>query len=108
MKGGFYTKVLEVVKKIPSGRITTYGHIAGYVGNKRSARMVGWVLNKQKNNPEIPAHRVVNRKGLLTGKIHFQGINLMQELLENEGIEIKDNRVVDMEKYLWDPAEEIR
>ena len=82
----FYQKVLQIVKQIPPGKVTTYGHIAAYLGNKRSARMVGWVLNSQKHNRDIPAHRVVNRKGLLTGKIHFEGQNLMQELLESEGL----------------------
>ena len=99
----FYDKVIEVVKQIPYGKVTTYGLIAEYLGSKRSARMVGWVLNKQKGNLEIPAHRVVNRKGLLTGKMHFDGINLMQELLENEGIPIKNNQIVNLEKYLWKP-----
>jgi len=99
----FYNKVIEVVKQIPYGKVTTYGLIAEYLGSKRSARMVGWVLNKQKGNLEIPAHRVVNRKGLLTGKMHFDGINLMQELLENEGVIIKNNQIVDLEKYLWKP-----
>ena len=101
----FYNKVIEVVKQIPYGKVTTYGLIAEYLGSKRSARMVGWVLNKQKGNLEIPAHRVVNRKGLLTGKMHFDGINLMQELLENEGVIIKNNQIVDLEKYLWKPED---
>ena len=99
----FYDKVIEVVKQIPYGKVTTYGLIAEYLGSKRSARMVGWVLNKQKGKPEIPAHRVVNRKGMLTGKMYFDGINLMQELLENEGVIIKNNQILDLEKYLWKP-----
>ncbi len=99
----FYDKVIDVVKAIPYGKITTYGAIAAYLGNKRSSRMVGWVLNRQKNNSNIPAHRVVNRNGLLTGKFHFQGSNLMQELLENEGIEVKNNQIVKMERYFWNP-----
>jgi len=99
----FYDNVIKIVKQIPYGRVTTYGLIAEYLGNKGSARMVGWVLNKQKDNTDIPAHRVVNRKGLLTGKMHFDGINLMQELLESEGIPIKNNQIVDLEKYLWKP-----
>ena len=99
----FHQKVLQVVKQIPSGKVTTYGHIAAYLGSKRSARMVGWVLNSQKYNSDIPAHRVVNRKGLLTGKMHFEGQNLMQELLESEGIKIINNQVVDLNKYLWLP-----
>jgi len=99
----FYDKVLQVVKQIPYGKVTTYGLIAEYLGQKRSARMVGWVLNKQKANRDIPAHRVVNRKGLLTGKIHFEGQNLMQELLESEGIKVVNDQIVDLEKYLWEP-----
>ena len=101
----FHQKVLQIVKQIPSGKVTTYGHIAGYLGSKRSARMVGWVLNSQKYNHDIPAHRVVNRKGLLTGKMHFEGQNLMQELLESEGVKIVDNQVVDMDGCLWVPGE---
>jgi methylated-DNA-protein-cysteine methyltransferase-like protein len=100
---GFSNRVLQIVRKIPYGKVTTYGAIAEALGSKKSARMVGWVLNKQKNNKEIPAHRVVNRNGLLTGKIHFEGINLMQELLENEGIIIVANRVVEMDKHFWKP-----
>ncbi len=102
-KNNFYTEVLEIVKQIPYGKVTTYGRIAQYLGSKRGARMVGWVLNKQKGNIEIPAHRVVNRKGLLTGKMHFEGTDLMQNLLENEGIKIVDNQIVDLENYLWEP-----
>jgi methylated-DNA-protein-cysteine methyltransferase-like protein len=101
----FYDNVIKIVKQIPYGRVTTYGLIAEYLGHKGSARMVGWVLNNQKGNMDVPAHRVVNRKGLLTGKMHFDGINLMQELLEGEGIPIKNNQVVDLEKYLWQPEE---
>jgi len=105
MEASFSQKVLEIVKLIPPGKITTYGQIAAFLGNKRSARMVGWTLNKQKNNPEIPAHRVVNRKGFLTGKMHFEGITLMQDLLESEGVEVENNQVVNMEKYLWKPED---
>ncbi len=103
-KENFSEKVLQIVKKIPYGKVTTYGAIADVLGSKRSARMVGWVLNRQKGNKDIPAHRVVNRNGLLTGKIHFEGINLMQELLESEGITIANNRVVDMDKHFWKPS----
>ena len=99
----FHQKILQIVKRVPSGKVTTYGHIAAYLGSKRSARMVGWVLNSQKYNRDIPAHRVVNRKGLLTGKMYFEGANLMQELLESEGVKIVDNQVIDLEKYLWIP-----
>ncbi len=100
----FYHKVLQIVRQIPPGKITTYGAIAECLGNKRSARMVGWVLNSQKGNSDIPAHRVVNKQGLLTGKIHFEGVNLMQQLLENEGIEVTNDRIVNMEKYFWNPC----
>jgi len=102
-KTNFYQKVLQIVKQIPYGKVTTYGLIAEHIGSKGSARMVGWVLNKQKGNLDIPAHRVVNRKGLLTGKMHFEGINLMQDLLESEGVKIIDNQVVELDKFLWVP-----
>ena len=102
-KTNFYQKVLQIVKQIPYGKVTTYGLIAEHIGSKGSARMVGWVLNKQKGNLDIPAHRVVNRKGLLTGKMHFEGINLMQDLLESEGVKIVDNQVVELDKFLWVP-----
>ncbi len=101
----FYQKVLQIVAQIPYGKVTTYGLIAEHIGNKGSARMVGWVLNKQKGNPEIPAHRVVNRKGLLTGKMHFEGSNLMQDLLESEGAKVIDNQVIDMDGCLWVPKD---
>jgi methylated-DNA-protein-cysteine methyltransferase-like protein len=97
----FHQKVIEIVQQIPYGKVTTYGAVAEYLGSKRSARMVGWVLNNQKHNLDIPAHRVVNRKGLLTGKFHFQGVNLMQNLLISEGIEVVDDQIVNLEKYLW-------
>ncbi|GIM50896.1 MGMT family protein [Capnocytophaga stomatis] len=99
----FFEQVYEVVKKIPYGKVTTYGLIANYLGAKKSARTVGWALNASHGKEGIPAHRVVNRKGMLTGKFHFEGTNLMQQLLENEGIEVKDNQVVDFEKHLWIP-----
>ncbi len=101
----FYQKVLQIVAQIPYGKVTTYGLIAEHIGNKGSARMVGWVLNKQKGNPEIPAHRIVNRKGLLTGKMHFEGRNLMQDLLESEGVKVFDNQVIDLNEYLWVPKD---
>ena len=84
----FFDQVYAVVQMIPPGRVTSYGAIARYLGHPKSARMVGFAMNASHNRPEIPAHRVVNRKGLLTGKHHFQGINLMQQLLENEGIAV--------------------
>jgi len=103
----FFEKVYEVAKIIPFGRVTSYGAIATYLGAARSARMVGWAMNASHNNNEIPAHRVVNRKGLLTGKHHFDGTNLMQQLLENEGVIIKDNQIQNFDKLFWDPSKEL-
>jgi methylated-DNA-protein-cysteine methyltransferase-like protein len=101
----FFKNVYEVVCKIPKGRVTTYGAIAEYLGTKKSARMVGWALNKSRSDLQnIPAHRVVNRNGILTGKIHFGGINIMKELLENEGVKIKDDKVVEFDKIFWNPG----
>lgn len=99
----FFQKVYEVVKQIPYGKITTYGAIAKKIGAARSARMVGYALNASAMQEDVPAHRVVNRKGLLTGKHHFQGTNLMQQLLESEGIKIKDNTVQNFDDYFWEP-----
>ena len=104
---GFFEKVYQVAKLIPYGRVTSYGAIANYLGSPKSARMVGWAMNAAHNNHEIPAHRVVNRKGLLTGKHHFEGTNLMQQLLESEGIVIKENQIQDFEKLIWDPQKEL-
>ena len=100
--------VFAVAREIPEGRVTSYGAIANYLGTKSGARMVGWAMNASHNNEDIPAHRVVNRVGLLSGKHHFDGTNLMQQLLENEGIEVVDNQIVDFEKHFWDPAIELR
>ena len=102
----FFDKVYEVAKRIPYGRGTSYGAIAKYLGAARSARMVGWAMNNSLAK-DVPAHRVVNRVGVLTGKHHFDGTNVMQQLLENEGIPIKDNQIVDFQKYFWDPAQEL-
>lgn len=99
----FFQKVYEVVKQIPYGKVTTYGAIAKKIGAPKSARMVGYALNGSFNGEEIPAHRVVNRKGVLTGKHHFMGTNLMQQLLESEGVVIKENTVQDFERYFWEP-----
>lgn len=101
----FFEKVYAVAKQIPYGRVTSYGAIAKFLGAARSARMVGWAMNSSGKNGAIPAHRVVNRKGLLTGKHHFQGTNLMQQLLENEGIEIIDNKIVNFDQVFWDSFE---
>lgn len=101
----FFEKVYALVKQIPYGKVTTYGLIAQCLGAAKSARMVGWALNVSHGKTDIPAHRVVNRKGILTGKFHFEGSNLMQQLLESEGIEIKDNQIVNFEAHLWIPEE---
>lgn len=103
---GFFQKVYEVTKLIPYGRVTSYGSIAKYLGSSKSARMVGWALNGS-NKENVPAHRVVNRKGLLTGKHHFLGTNLMQQLLESEGVIVVENQVQDFEKLFWDPMKEL-
>ncbi len=101
----FFDRVYKVVKQIPYGKVTTYGMIAEFLGSKRSARMVGWALNSSKHNLEnIPAHRVVNRQGILTGKRHFGGHNTMKELLESEGVKIVNDNIADLEKYLWHPS----
>jgi len=104
----FFEKVYEVVRRIPYGKVTSYGAIANYLGSGRSARMVGWAMNSSHSKyPPVPAHRVVNRNGLLTGKFHFGGTATMQELLENEGIEVRDDKIVHFKKYFWDPAKEL-
>lgn len=103
VENNFFEKVYNVVRNIPYGQITTYGAIAKFLGSTGSARMVGWALNASHNRDDVPAHRVVNRNGQLSGKHHFQGTNLMQQLLESEGIVVKNNQVVDFQKYFWDP-----
>ncbi len=103
----FFDKVYDVARLIPFGRVTSYGAIATYLGAARSARMVGWAMNKTHNLEDIPAHRVVNKKGLLTGKHHFDGTNLMQQLLESEGVVVIENQIQDLEKVLWIPSEEL-
>jgi len=100
----FFEKVYKVARKIPYGRVTSYGAIAKYLGAARSARMVGWAMNASHYDDSVPAHRVVNRLGLLTGKHHFDGTNLMQQLLESEGVIIKDAKIVDFEDVFWDPS----
>ncbi len=103
----FFEQVYEVVRQIPYGRVTSYGAIARYLGTTRGARMVGWAMNNVPDREDVPAHRVVNRMGLLTGKHHFGGTNLMQQLLENEGLVIIEDRVQEFEKYFWDPLKEL-
>ena len=99
----FFERVYEVARQIPYGKVTSYGAIAKVLGAARSARMVGWALNASHNLDDVPAHRVVNRNGLLTGKHHFDGTNLMQQLLESEGIIVIDNQIIDFEKHFWIP-----
>lgn len=102
----FYQKVYEVAKQIPYGRVTSFGAIANFIGAARSARMVGYALNGSVGK-DVPAHRVVNRNGLLTGKHHFEGSNLMQQLLESEGVMVKENQVQNFYEVFWDPSKEL-
>jgi len=105
---GFFQRVYKVVLLVPRGRVTTYGAIARYLGSPGAARMVGWAMNQSHTSSEyVPAHRVVNRNGLLTGKHHFDGTHLMQEMLENEGALIRENRILNMKEMFWDPVEEL-
>jgi methylated-DNA-protein-cysteine methyltransferase related protein len=106
--GSFFKKVYDIVRLIPYGRVTSYGAIAEYLGTKGSARMVGWAMNASHSDTgNIPAHRVVNRKGLLTGKIHFGGPSVMKQLLESEGTEVVNDQVRDFNERFWDPAKEL-
>lgn len=103
----FYDRVYELVRLIPEGRVTSYGAIAKYLGAVRSARMVGYAMNVS-HGKDVPAHRVVNRKGLLTGKHHFDGTNLMQQLLENEGVVVWENQIQNFQEIYWDPSKELQ
>ena len=104
----FFERVYKIARLIPYGKVTNYGSIAKYLGAAKSARMVGWAMNNSHNQTqEVPAHRVVNRKGLLTGKHHFDGTNLMQQLLESEGVAVEENQIQNFEKYFWDPQKEL-
>ena len=103
----FFEQVYAVVQKIPPGRVTSYGAIARYLGHNQSARMVGYAMNNAGNIEDVPAHRVLNRNGVLTGKHHFNGTNLMQQLLEEEGHIIIDNQVQNFSDVFWDPMKEI-
>ncbi|MFZ4679717.1 MAG: MGMT family protein [Flavobacterium sp.] len=103
MEANFFERVYVIARQIPEGRVTSYGAIAKALGTGRSARMVGWAMNASHNREDIPAHRVVNRKGLLSGKHHFAGTNLMQQLLENEGVKVVNNQIIDFEKHFWHP-----
>ena len=99
----FFEKVYVLARQIPYGKVTSYGAIAKALGMARSARMVGWAMNACHHLEDVPAHRVVNRKGLLTGKHHFDGTNLMQQLLESEGIRVVDNQIMDFDTHFWEP-----
>jgi methylated-DNA-protein-cysteine methyltransferase-like protein len=103
----FFEDVFEVVKMIPKGRVTSYGAIAAYLGIKSSARMVGWAMNASHGMRGIPAHRVVNRNGFLTGRHHFETPKKMQQLLEKEGVKVKKDQVQNFEKLFWDPGKEL-
>lgn len=103
----FFERVYEVARQIPVGRVTSYGAIAKSVGASKSARMVGYAMNSAKNLADVPAHRVVNRNGLLTGKSHFGDHSAMQQMLAAEGIKVKDNKILDFEKHFWDPVKEL-
>ena len=105
----FFEDVYDVVRQIPKGRVTSYGAIANFLGTKLSARMVGWAMNGAHNvKPAVPAQRVVNRNGMLTGKAHFSTPTKMEELLAKEKIKVKNDTVVDFEKIFWDPAKELQ
>lgn len=104
----FFSQVYEIVRLIPKGKVTSYGAIATALGTKLSARMVGWAMNAAHNlKPPIPAHRVLNRNGMLSGKMHFSTPTRMQELLEKEGVKIKNDKVVDLNKHFWNPVTEL-
>ncbi|MBW0178998.1 MAG: MGMT family protein [Sediminibacterium sp.] len=104
----FFEQVYDVVRLIPKGRVTSYGAIAAFLGTKMSARMVGWAMNGSFHvKPKVPAHRVVNRNGMLSGKAHFATPTLMEELLAKEKIKVKDDQIVDFDKKYWDPAENL-
>ena len=105
---GFFERVYEVARQIPEGRVTSYGAIALYLGTARSARMVGWAMNNCHTHIEyVPAHRVVNRIGLLTGKLHFGNSSTMKQLLENEGAQISNDRITNFKEMFWDPVTEL-
>ena len=104
----FFEMVFEIARQIPKGRVTSYGAIANCIGTKTSARTVGWAMNgAHKIKPKVPAHRVVNRLGILSGKHHFSTPDQMERLLKKEGIKVKNDQVVDFEKLFWDPAKEL-
>ncbi|MBW4359192.1 MGMT family protein [Flavobacterium taihuense] len=103
----FFERVYAIARQIPYGKVTSYGAIAKVLGSAGSARMVGWAMNAAHNLEDVPAHRVVNRNGLLTGKHHFDGTNLMQQLLESEGVVVVNNQIMNFESVFWEPEMEI-
>jgi methylated-DNA-protein-cysteine methyltransferase-like protein len=108
MQRSFFEEVYAVVRLVPRGRVTSYGAIAKFLGTGKSARMVGWAMNAAHMvKPKVPAHRVVNRNGMLSGKMHFATPTLMQELLEKEKVVVKKDTVQNFDKLYWDPAKEI-
>ncbi len=104
---GFFQRVYEVCRLIPEGKVTSYGAIAKYLGAAKSARMVGWAMNSSTNLEDVPAHRVVNRNGMLTGKSHFGGSNAMQQMLEAEGVLVENLQIVNFSAHFWDPMKEL-
>lgn len=106
-KKNFFHDVHEIAKLIPEGRVTSYGAIGEYLGLKSSARMVGWAMNAAHSDDSIPAHRVVNRQGLLTGKTHFATPTAMQERLEAEGVIVKEDQIVNFKNHFWEPVKEL-
>ncbi len=107
-KPNYFDQVYQVVRLIPHGRVCSYGKIANYLGLKSGARMVGYAMNAAHSLPDVPAHRVVNRLGFLTGRHHFETATKMQELLENEGIEVKNDQIKDFQRLQWDPESELK
>lgn len=106
--GDFFLRVYEVVRLVPAGRVTTYGAIARFIGSPQAARMVGWAMNNSHTQDDyVPAHRVVNRNGMLSGKRHFGGSQVMEDLLQSEGIEVREDEVMDFTRLFWDPNTEL-
>lgn len=106
-KSDFFQNVFDVTKLIPQGRVTSYGAIAHYLGSKQSSRMVGWAMNASNKLKDVPAHRVVNRIGVLSGKHHFETPDRMKELLEKEGVKVINDQIVEFDKYFWNPSIEL-
>ena len=102
-ENSFFEKVYDVVRMVPYGRVTTYGAIARFIGAPQSSRMVGWALNSSHHITDIPAHRVVNRNGMLTGKQHFGGQDVMKQLLESEGLKVIEDKIFDFKQFFWEP-----